>query len=223
MTIQTVSIVVTPVNAPMTEAEARASEKRIIEHVDGLRMELVTFHARRGWHALGFPSWRAWAMARLARSVSAVYRELKAGEIALQIMPDGDIDEIPEGVIRPLSKVTDADQRRSVWQAAALAAGGVDRVTARHISAAINVLTEAVATGGMVTDVLGEQGSIIHAVRAEAEEVLQRAIAHRAAPKTEPILAYEGTLSGLLDQLQLLETDPQTPIRALIRSHKPIP
>ena len=205
----------------MDADEARLAEEAILTHAHNLRDGLIAFRDREGWRALGYPSMRVWASERLGKSISAAYRELKAGDLATIISANGDVTAIPESVLRPLAALEDnPEQVRLVWNAAVMAGGGQGAVTARHVKAAIAVIEEVAATGGVVTDALGEQSPIVHAVSAEAHELLMRQKAHIAADNGGILFSFTGNMALVLEALANLAPFPDAPVRVLVYKAK---
>jgi len=131
--------------AVMTEAEALAAEREIITTGNRLRALLVSFYERRGWAALGYGSWRAWASARLGQHEATAYRELTAGLVEREISPIGEksIGTIPESHLRPLAPLRDDPPAlRETWQAAHdIAEERGETFTARHVAEAVQQRT----------------------------------------------------------------------------------
>lgn len=125
--------------AVMTEAEAVAAEHEIITTGNRLRALLVEFYERRGWAALGYPSWRGWAAARLGRAESTAYQELVAGQIEKQISAIAEIGALPESHLRPLAPLRDDPAAlRETWaRANDIAEERGEQRTARHVAEAV--------------------------------------------------------------------------------------
>jgi hypothetical protein len=129
----------------MTVAEAERAEYEIITTGTRLRGLLVEFYERRGWEALGFASWRAWASARLGQSERSAYRELTAGLVEMELLTHGsnlELGSIPERQLRPLAALkNDPDRIRDAWEDAhEIAAERGETFTARHVAEAVRTL-----------------------------------------------------------------------------------
>lgn len=123
----------------MTRTEAERCEAEIISTGSHLRALLVEFYERRGWMALGYGSWRGWAVATLGEHQATAYRELAAGVIEQHISPMGEIGAIPERHLRPLAPLKDdPDILRDTWDRAhEMADERGERFAARHVEAAV--------------------------------------------------------------------------------------
>jgi hypothetical protein len=100
----------------------------------------VEFYERRGWAALGYGSWRAWAEARLGHHERTAYKELTAGIIERELLPHGaNLGEIPERQLRPLASLrNNPDALRETWaDAHERAEQRGETFTARHVAEAV--------------------------------------------------------------------------------------
>jgi len=63
-------------NAPpmMSRDEARRCVERITRHLDEARALLLELYEREGWRALGYASWRQYAVAEFSESQATLYR-----------------------------------------------------------------------------------------------------------------------------------------------------
>lgn len=148
--------------SPMTADEAHAAEGAIIKTGDQLRMLLVAFYERRGYRALGYSSYTAWAEAIAPRVFGVTHtrltRELTAAVIERELLPTGNNASIPERQLRPMSVLVDrprgplSDTKpmavngaaiRETWEAAQqIAAGREERFSARHVQEAVDEYLE---------------------------------------------------------------------------------
>lgn len=92
----------------MTIEEAHATESEIIKTGDRLRLLLVEFYERKGYKALGYSSYTAWAEVIAPRVFGAsrvqLTRELTAAVIERELVPIGtNVESIPESQLRPLA------------------------------------------------------------------------------------------------------------------------
>lgn len=117
----------------MDEAEALLAAQKIRAGLDGLRALIADFDGREGWRALGYDSFRAWAMAEIDQtSLRHIYRLRDAAEVDQSLGVT--IGHTPESHARELASVP-AEERRAVLDRAAELAG--DRpVQAKDIRAA---------------------------------------------------------------------------------------
>lgn len=113
-----------PQRSDMTVREARSCVEIIRAHMDDARLSVLDLHERRGWRALGYANWRECVAAEFGQSQSYLYRLLTAAQVERDLFsPAGETADpkkppIPEGVLRPLGKITGAGQRQEVWKAA---------------------------------------------------------------------------------------------------------
>ena len=128
----------------MNRDEAERAEYEIVTTGTRLRGLLVDFYERRGWAALGFSSWRAWAVARIGDSQARAYQELTAGLIEQQISTNVEtpIGTLPESHLRPLAALKDdPDKLREAWQEAhELAEQRGEKLTAKHVTEAVKAI-----------------------------------------------------------------------------------
>lgn len=115
--------------------EARDIVGKIREAMDNSRAWLAELHEREGWKALGYKSWRECVMAEFGQSQAYLYRQLAAAQAEKLISPDGEVGQIPEAHLRPLSKVPET-QRAEVWQEAVDTAPA-GKVTGEHVASVV--------------------------------------------------------------------------------------
>lgn len=97
--------------------EARDIVGKIREAMDNSRAWLAELHEREGWKALGYKSWRECVVAEFGQSQAYLYRQLAAAQTEKLISPDGEVGQIPEAHLRPLSKLPQVE-RAEAWQEA---------------------------------------------------------------------------------------------------------
>lgn len=114
----------------MTKDEALSCVAMISHHMNSARAQLHDLYERRGWVALGYASWRECVETEFGQSQNYLYRQLNAAEIESRILPNGKIGTIPEGQLRPLTKLTPMEQPVA-WQEANERSGG--KPTARVV------------------------------------------------------------------------------------------
>lgn len=131
---------------------------RVEHHANEARALIWELHARDGWKALGYASWRACVMAEFEQSSSSVYRQLNAALVELDLSPTGGIaGEINERVLRPLTKRgLDADSRHFVWQVCESIVGQGGKITSGITEAVVEGLEDIIRSGAY-QDGNGEQ------------------------------------------------------------------
>ena len=125
----------------MTREEAETTNQLIKHYVRNARLLLLEMRDRKGWQALGYASFEEYGQREHGYGQAYVYRLAAAAEIQIQISnsPIGEnTQDLPEGQLRPLSKV-DPESRADVWQSAQARAdakhGG--KLTARMVEDAV--------------------------------------------------------------------------------------
>ncbi len=116
---------------PMVYKEARECADRINKNMNDVRHLVYDLYTRDGWTALGYQSWRECVTAEFKQSQSYLYYQLEAAQIERNISTIVEKEPIPEGQLRPLSKLEPAQQREAWRRAVATAPDG--KVTAAHV------------------------------------------------------------------------------------------
>lgn len=101
--------------ALMTPLEAQHCVESINAHLNSARALLLELYERQGWIALGYSTWRECVVAEFHQSQAYLYRQLQAAQIEQVISPMGEIGQIPERQLRPLTKLEPGEQQ-AVWQ-----------------------------------------------------------------------------------------------------------
>lgn len=134
----------------MTATEARAATAAINTALGDLRSLISDFDEREGWRALGYESFRAWAVAEVSDvSLRHVYRLRDAAEVDRSLGVT--IGHTPESHARELAPVAPAERPAVLERAAEIAGGGP--VQAKHIAEArapFAVPADLVAAGVLV-------------------------------------------------------------------------
>lgn len=109
--------------SPMSESEARDCIASMNGCIDAANDAAANFralasrlHAREGWRALGYPTWAACIAGEFGgQNRGAVHRQISAAmtEVAIGVP----VGSIPEGRLRPLSKLPEAE-RKDAWDEA---------------------------------------------------------------------------------------------------------
>jgi hypothetical protein len=88
----------------MDATQAKAACSAIRHSLEDARARLLDLHDRKGWKALGYPSWRECAMAEFGKSQAQIYRWLEAARVDREISPIGEKPPLPESIARELAK-----------------------------------------------------------------------------------------------------------------------
>lgn len=115
------------IETPMTKDEARTLTERIKAAATEVYHLLLQAHEGRAWSALGYGSWRAYAMAEFDMGQSRAYQVLNQARIIHELTSGGDstiVEKLPnEGQARELARV-EPERRPEVWAKATEATDG---------------------------------------------------------------------------------------------------
>jgi len=147
----------------MTRREAETATAAIVAAADSLRVMVDRFDQARGWRAMGYESFGAWARAEIPdRSVRHVYRELDAARVDRSLGVT--IGLTPESHARALKAVPEAERPEVLARADAVAAGEGRPRQARDIATAkaqiSDVRRRAEALGARLQPAEGERWAI---------------------------------------------------------------
>jgi hypothetical protein len=117
---------------PMIYKEAREVVDQINSNMNNVRYLVLDLYEREGWTALGYASWRECVTAEFKQGENYLYKQLAAAQMEKNICTIVQKEQIPEGQLRPLSKL-EPDQQRTAWQKAVSTAPD-GKVTAAHVS-----------------------------------------------------------------------------------------
>ena len=132
------------VKSKMIPKEARECVDKINANLTNIRALVLDLYEREGWRTLGYKSWRDCVTAEFRQNERYLYRQLEAAQIAKQIWPKGQKEEIPERQLRPLSKLKDnPEQQREAWQQA-VATAPDGKITASLVNEIVKGMTEGV-------------------------------------------------------------------------------
>lgn len=123
-----------PTKRPMIYKEARECADQINANLTNVRQLVVDLHDREGWSALGYANWTECVHAEFKQAERYIFYQYKAAEIEQNVSDCTivQLGKIPEGQLRPLSKIKDPIQQREAWrQAVETAPEG--KVTAAHV------------------------------------------------------------------------------------------
>lgn len=107
----------------MDAQSARATVERIQyhletadHHLESARQLILDLKSSDGWKALGYKSWSACVAGEFGQHRTTIYRQLKAAVIELELLPNGQLGDIPERVLRPLtSRAFDQGTRQAIF------------------------------------------------------------------------------------------------------------
>lgn len=117
----------------MSREEAERATTEIKAKFGDLRKTIHELETREGWRALGYDSFRGWAVAEIDQvGIRQVYRLLAAAETESNLGVT--IGHTPESQLRPLAGLP-AEQQRAAWELAEEIAGDGQRQAA-HVAAA---------------------------------------------------------------------------------------
>lgn len=103
--------------ARMTAAEARDAVERVRKGLEDARLAVLELHDRRGWKALGYPSWSECLDKEFGLKRTYVHYLLEAARIEGELFTTVNV-QIPERVLRPLAQLDSPPERQGVWDAA---------------------------------------------------------------------------------------------------------
>lgn len=123
----------------MNAFEARAAADEIKGKLGDLRITIHEFETREGWRALGYDSFREWALKEIDQaSIRHVYRLAAAAEVESNLGVT--IGHNPESHLRPLGQL-EPEQQREAWGLAAELAGDGPRQAA-HVAVAAQAVSD---------------------------------------------------------------------------------
>lgn len=114
----------TTVVALMSQAEAQSAWDQVCHHFETGRVILLDFYEREGWRALGYKSWREFAVEKSNQSQSYLYRQIEAAQVEREISPNGELGVIPERQLRELARAPEGQRKPVYDEAAATAPNG---------------------------------------------------------------------------------------------------
>jgi hypothetical protein len=122
----------------MTATEARETVALIRASLDHTRELILELHDRKGWQALGHPSWRRCVEVEFGQHRTALYKQIEAAKVAKEIeasdVENFDTEPLPDSHLRALSPLP-AEDRVSVYREASAEAGG--KPTAAQVKAVV--------------------------------------------------------------------------------------
>jgi len=153
---------------------------RAEHHLGDARRVIFALKDGCGWQALGYKSWRQCVMAEFEQSSSAVYRQLDAAVIELELSPNGGIGQINERVLRPLTarKYT-TESRQLIWDISQDIVGEGGKVTSGVVESVVEGISDWLKSG-TVQSPDGDQLAITEHLRADlTARVREVRLAHK--------------------------------------------
>lgn len=131
-----------PAKRPMIYKEAQECVDQINANLTNVRQLVVELHDRDGWTALGHASWTECVQKEFKQAERYIFYQYKAAEIELNVSDCTivQLGAIPEGQLRPLSKL-EPQQQRDAW-AKAVETAPDGKVTAAHVSKVVKEMME---------------------------------------------------------------------------------
>lgn len=131
-----------PAKRPMIYKEAQECVDQINANLTNVRQLVVELHDRDGWTALGHASWTECVQKEFKQAERYIFYQYKAAEIELNVSycTIVQLGAIPEGQLRPLSKL-EPQQQRDAW-AKAVETAPDGKVTAAHVSKVVKEMME---------------------------------------------------------------------------------
>lgn len=129
---------------PLTREEAEYHTAQAKYHVDKLREHIYVIHERRGWQALDYPSFEAWAEGELQQGYKWALKLKKAFEIQMELEAgsprgEGEPAHLPTKHAEQLGKLSDTPTRQAAYQTAInLAEAEGTIVATRHVKKAVD-------------------------------------------------------------------------------------
>jgi hypothetical protein len=106
---------------PMKRKEALDATRRVRGQLRDCWLTLLEVYEREGWRALGYASWRDYAVVEFQLSRAHAYRLLEAAEVQLDFSQGGNLEAgAPEQErhLRELARLDTAAVRHEIWEEA---------------------------------------------------------------------------------------------------------
>lgn len=186
---------------PMSAMEARECINAIKGNLESLRLMLLELHRRRGWSALGYPSWEDCAKAEFGKSRAYTFRLLAAAQVEENLASAVestivDLDNIPVSHLTELSKLPPEQQAEGLLKAEQIAQEKGKKRNASDIAQAVQEIKQPLLVpveDATVqepssepnslpdTDLDPEESGNVQSISIEQVSSLLQAIAHRAS------------------------------------------
>lgn len=140
---------------------------RADHHANQARKLILDFKEREGWKVLGYKSWRQCVMEEFEKSSATVYRQLDAALVELELSPMGELGQINERVLRPLTKREySAESRQLIWDISQDIVGAGGKITSGVVESVVEGIADWLKSG-TVQSPDGEQTPITEHLRAD--------------------------------------------------------
>lgn len=121
--------------------EARECVDKINSNMTNIRSLILDLYEREGWSALGYQSWRECVTAEFKQGENYLYKQLEAARAERNIICTNVQNQIPEGQLRPLTKLNnDPELQKEAWQKAVETAPK-GKITAAHVYKIVKGMT----------------------------------------------------------------------------------
>lgn len=162
----------------MTSEEARKRVTAINAGMNNLRAQIIDFHDREGWKALGYDSWTACVESEFEVGRRQIFYQLKAAQVeknindSLKSQCNSCTESLPERTLRPLTSLPPEDQAPAYQLAKETAPEG--KVTARHVEKVVReikgepvkryIAPRTYAPGSLMKDISGVNTDVAYFV-----------------------------------------------------------
>lgn len=117
----TKTVIVATAEQIMSRASAKLALNQAKEGLRNARLALLDLHEQRGYRQLGYATWEEFVCAEFTQSSRHVYRLLAAARIERELAGSAKgpgTGNIPETVLRELSRADSKAMRREIWEEA---------------------------------------------------------------------------------------------------------
>lgn len=148
-------------------------------HVNQARKLILDLRERGGWRALNYKSWTDCVQNEFGKSSSAVYRQLNAALVELELSPNGQLD-MSERALRPLTKRGySTEAKQAIYAVCQELVGQGGKVTTGVVEAVVDGFKDMLQSGA-TQDADGNQTPISERMEADLlARVRQKKIAHK--------------------------------------------
>lgn len=149
-------------------------------HVNQARKLILDLRERGGWRVLGYKSWRECVMTEFEKSSSTIYRQLDAALVEMELSPMGELGQINERVLRPLTKRNfNAEAKQAIWAIAQEIVGSGGKITSGVTESIVEGLEDMLRSGA-TQDADGNQLAITERMHADlVARVREKKLEHK--------------------------------------------